>query len=95
MLLCARQMKAQGRLGGNVVVATVMSNIGLELALRESAIDLVRTPVGDKYVMEEMQARGASRPGADRAQPGERLAPSARAIDRRSSIAQAASLAST
>ena len=37
-----------------------MSNIGLELALRESGIDLVRCPVGDKYVMEEMVRRGLS-----------------------------------
>jgi len=58
MLLCARHMKAQGRLTGNAVVATVMSNIGLEMALKESGIDLVRCPVGDKYVMEEMLKRG-------------------------------------
>ena len=58
MLLCARHMKARGRLTGDAVVATVMSNIGLEIALRESAIDLVRCPVGDKYVMEEMLKRG-------------------------------------
>ena len=60
MLLCARHMKAQGRLSGNAVVATVMSNIGLEIALRESGIDLIRCPVGDKYVMEEMLKRGIS-----------------------------------
>lgn len=58
MLLCARQMKAEGRLSGDAVVATVMSNIGLEIALRESGIELVRCPVGDKYVMEEMLKRG-------------------------------------
>jgi phosphoglucosamine mutase len=57
LLMCARQMQAQGRLKGNAVVATVMSNIGLELALRESGIELVRTPVGDKHVMEEMLRR--------------------------------------
>ena len=54
MLLASRHMKAQGRLNGSAVVATVMSNIGLEIGLRESGIDLVRCPVGDKYVMEEM-----------------------------------------
>ena len=54
MLLCARQMQAAGRLRGNAVVATVMSNIGLEIALRELGIGLVRTPVGDKHVMEEL-----------------------------------------
>ena len=58
MLMCARNMKAQGRLNGNALVATVMSNIGLELALRDSGIELVRCPVGDKYVMEEMIKRG-------------------------------------
>ena len=57
LLMCARQMQAQGRLAGNALVATVMSNIGLELALRESGIELVRTAVGDKYVMEEMLRR--------------------------------------
>jgi phosphoglucosamine mutase len=54
LLLCAKQMQAAGRLRGNTVVATVMSNIGLEIALREIGIGLVRTPVGDKYVMEEL-----------------------------------------
>jgi phosphoglucosamine mutase len=60
LLMCAKQMKADGRLRGNAVVATVMSNIGLELALRKLDIELVRTKVGDKYVMEEMQKRGLS-----------------------------------
>ena len=60
LLLCARHMRSQGRLKGNAVVATVMSNIGLELALRESGIELVRCPVGDKYVMEEMLKRDLS-----------------------------------
>ena len=60
LLMCARQMQASGRLKGNAVVATVMSNIGLEVALRESGIDLVRCPVGDKYVMEEMLKRDLS-----------------------------------
>ena len=43
-----------GRLKGNAIVATVMSNIGLEIALRDERIDMVRCAVGDKYVMEEM-----------------------------------------
>jgi phosphoglucosamine mutase len=60
MLMCAKQMKAEGRLKGNALVATVMSNIGLELALREAGIDIVRCPVGDKYVMEEMIRRDLS-----------------------------------
>jgi phosphoglucosamine mutase len=60
MLMCAKQMKAEGRLKGNAVVATVMSNIGLEIALREDGIGMVRCPVGDKYVMEEMIQRDLS-----------------------------------
>jgi phosphoglucosamine mutase len=60
MLMCAKQMKAEGRLRGNAVVATVMSNIGLELALSALGIDLIRTKVGDKFVMEEMQKRNLS-----------------------------------
>jgi phosphoglucosamine mutase len=60
LLMCARQLQREGRLRGNAVVATVMSNIGLELGLRESGIELVRTAVGDKYVMEEMLKRNIS-----------------------------------
>jgi phosphoglucosamine mutase len=60
MLMCAIQLKKEGRLAGHTVVATVMSNLGLELALRDAGIDLVRTPVGDKHVMEEMMRRGLS-----------------------------------
>jgi phosphoglucosamine mutase len=60
MLMCARQMKDEGRLKGNAIVATVMSNIGLELALREAEIGMVRCAVGDKYVMEEMLRRDLS-----------------------------------
>jgi len=58
LLMCARQLKRERRLKGNAVVATVMSNIGLDLGLRKIGVDLVRCPVGDKYVMEEMLARG-------------------------------------
>ena len=58
LLMCARHMQASGELHGNAVVATVMSNVGLELALAQSGIALVRCPVGDKYVMEEMITRG-------------------------------------
>ena len=60
LLMCARQLQSEGRLKGNAIVATVMSNIGLELALRPLGIDLVRCAVGDKYVMEEMLKRGLS-----------------------------------
>ncbi len=57
MLVAARHLQAAGRLRNGAIVATVMSNIGLEIALRESGIGLVRCPVGDKYVMEEMIKR--------------------------------------
>src|SRR5207344_2425063 len=60
LLMCGAQLQREGRLAGDAIVATVMSNIGLELALRALDIDLVRTDVGDKYVMEEMQKRGLS-----------------------------------
>ena len=60
LLMCARHWKAGGRLKGNAIVATVMSNIGLEIALRDSGIELVRCAVGDKYVMEEMIKRDLS-----------------------------------
>jgi phosphoglucosamine mutase len=60
LLMCARQLQREGRLSGNAVVATVMSNLGLQVALAESGIETVRCPVGDKYVMEEMLARGLS-----------------------------------
>jgi phosphoglucosamine mutase len=60
LLMCARQLRTEGRLAGEAIVATVMSNIGLEIALKEQGIGLVRCAVGDKYVMEEMQTRGLS-----------------------------------
>jgi phosphoglucosamine mutase len=60
LFMCARQLQREGRLKGRAVVATVMSNIGLELALRTIGVDLVRCPVGDKYVMEEMLKRDLS-----------------------------------
>jgi phosphoglucosamine mutase len=60
MFLCARHMKARGRLKGDAIVATVMSNIGLELALGALGISMVRCPVGDKYVMEEIIRRNLS-----------------------------------
>ena len=58
LLLAAIHLQRENRLPGDAVVATVMSNIGLELGLRQRNITLVRAPVGDKYVMEQMQARG-------------------------------------
>ena len=58
LLVLALAAQRAGRLTGNTVVATVMSNIGLELALRDHGIRLIRTPVGDKHVMEEMLRGG-------------------------------------
>ncbi|HEY6968062.1 MAG TPA: phosphoglucosamine mutase [Candidatus Angelobacter sp.] len=59
ILLLARELKKQGRLANNLVVATTMSNMGLEIALRQSGIRMLRAPVGDKYVLEEMKKSGA------------------------------------
>ncbi len=59
LLLVARHLLAQGRLAANTVVATTMSNMGLEAALSRSGIKMLRAPVGDKYVLEEMRRSGA------------------------------------
>jgi phosphoglucosamine mutase len=58
LLICGSRLKALGQLPGDTVVATVMSNLGLELALKTRGIKLSRTAVGDKYVMEEMLKNG-------------------------------------
>src|SRR5262249_1374712 len=60
LLMCGVHLKNEGRLKGNAIVATVMSNIGLELALQAAGIGVVRCAVGDKYVMEEMLKRNLS-----------------------------------
>lgn len=65
LAICAASMKKQGLLTNNLVVRTVMSNIGLGLAFESLGIDSVMTGVGDRYVIEEMQARGASIGGED------------------------------
>jgi phosphoglucosamine mutase len=59
MLIAARRLQADGHLARNLVVSTVMSNLGLEKALGRLGIEMVRTPVGDKYVLEEMLRRDA------------------------------------
>jgi phosphoglucosamine mutase len=56
---CAIAMKEEGRLPGDLVVSTVMSNLGLRLALQEAGIAMVQAPVGDRYVLEQMQEHGA------------------------------------
>lgn len=60
LLVLAEHLQANRQLNNDTVVATVMSNIGLEIALREKNIKLVRTDVGDKYVLEELLRLGAS-----------------------------------
>ena len=60
LLVCAVHLKGAGCLPGDTVVATVMSNIGLEVALRRHGITLVRCPVGDRFVSQEMKARGSA-----------------------------------
>ena len=60
LLAAGRALQADGRLPGNTVVSTVMSNLGLEKAFQADGIRMVRTPVGDKYVLEEMVRLGAA-----------------------------------
>ena len=60
LLLAARDLQARGLLANDTVVATTMSNMGLEAALGRSGIRMLRAPVGDKYVLEQMLATGAS-----------------------------------
>jgi phosphoglucosamine mutase len=59
LLITSRAMSEEGTLRQNLVVATVMSNLGLERALAAVGLRMVRTPVGDKYVLEEMVRRDA------------------------------------
>ncbi|MEG0257686.1 MAG: phosphoglucosamine mutase [Christensenella sp.] len=58
MTICAMDMKKRGVLKKDTVVATVMSNMGMEQTLKENGIHLKRTSVGDRYVLEEMVASG-------------------------------------
>ena len=60
LLLAARDLQARGLLAKSTVVATTMSNMGLEAALRRSGIAMLRAPVGDKYVLEKMTETGAA-----------------------------------
>ncbi len=58
LAICAKEMREKGTLNGGTVVATVMSNLGLELALEGMGLKLARTEVGDRYVVEEMLRGG-------------------------------------
>jgi phosphoglucosamine mutase len=60
LLIAAQDMKARGVLAHNTVVATTMSNMGLEKALRSSGVEMLRAGVGDKYVLEQMLKTGAT-----------------------------------
>lgn len=60
MVVCALNLKEKGTLSNNTLVVTVMSNIGLERALSPAGIKIVRTKVGDRYVVEGMQKEGAN-----------------------------------
>ncbi|NYF77877.1 phosphoglucosamine mutase [Granulicella arctica] len=60
LLLAARDLQARGLLAKDTVVATTMSNMGLEAALKRSGIAMLRAAVGDKYVLEQMLATGAA-----------------------------------
>ena len=60
LLMTARDLKARGLLTGDLVVATTMSNMGLEAALKRSGIRMLRAPVGDRYVLEQMLAHNAA-----------------------------------
>ena len=58
MALCAVDLLRESRLKKNTVVATVMSNIGLEIALKKEGINMVRSAVGDRYILEHMRTHG-------------------------------------
>lgn len=58
MAICGRYLAQHGKLSGNAVVGTIMSNMGLEVALRDKGIKLIRTSVGDRNVSEEMRRGG-------------------------------------
>jgi phosphoglucosamine mutase len=60
LFLAGTHLKKAAKLPGDLVVATVMSNLGLQKALNAHGIEMLRTPVGDKYVLEEMLKRGAA-----------------------------------
>ena len=60
LFIAALDLKARGLLSGDLVVATAMSNMGLEIALRRSGIRMLRAPVGDRYVLEQMLTHNAA-----------------------------------
>jgi phosphoglucosamine mutase len=65
LAICAKNLKQKGMLRNNLVVSTVMSNLGLRVALKKMGIRHAMAKVGDRYVLEEMRASGASIGGED------------------------------
>jgi phosphoglucosamine mutase len=59
LAICGRHLASGGKLPGGVVVTTLMANLGLDRALGEAGIRVVKTPVGDRYVLDEMRRIGA------------------------------------
>jgi len=60
MAICAVRLAEDGRLAGGAVVSTVMANLGFEVAMRDHGISVVKTKVGDRYVLEQMQSMDAN-----------------------------------
>jgi phosphoglucosamine mutase len=65
LAVCAKHLKSAGRLPGDTVVSTVMSNLGLGEALKEMGLRHIQAQVGDRYVMQAMRASGAALGGED------------------------------
>ena len=59
LAICAKDLKERGLLDNNLVVSTVMANLGFQLAMRREGIDVITTKVGDRYVLEAMREHGA------------------------------------
>ncbi len=59
MAVCAARMHEQGKLPLDTVVSTVMCNLGFEIAMREQGINVIKTKVGDRYVLEQLRTSGA------------------------------------
>lgn len=89
MAVIARHLKSQGKLTKNLVVATVMSNLGFRKSMAEAGIEVVETAVGDRYVMEQLLSRKALLGGEqsghiiflDRASTGDGLLTAVRLLD--------------
>ncbi len=59
LAICAKDLKERGLLDNNLVVSTVMANLGFQLAMKREGIDVITTKVGDRYVLEAMRGHGA------------------------------------